>query len=65
MIYSTLGHLPGTKRRRSTYDPEFQRNRQPWADRSDEYQQAAAECVNIAHSTIDPIARIKLLTMAQ
>jgi len=34
-------------------------------DRSDDYRQAAAECVAIARTTSDPDTRVKLLTMAQ
>jgi hypothetical protein len=34
-------------------------------DRSDEYRRAAAECLAVARTTNDPVARVKLLTMAQ
>jgi len=34
-------------------------------DRSDEFRSLAAECVAIARTTSDPVARVTLLTMAQ
>jgi hypothetical protein len=34
-------------------------------DRSDEFRKLAAECVAIARTTSDPVARVTLLTMAQ
>jgi hypothetical protein len=34
-------------------------------DRSDEFRKAAANCVALARTTSDPIARSNLLTMAQ
>jgi hypothetical protein len=34
-------------------------------DRSDEFRKAAADCVALARTTIDPVTRTSLLTMAQ